>query len=120
MSLYVYLIVYMYIGARKSLKDILYILLVCVTCRYDAERAEKGESLTLENIQETLGIPLLGVIPESKDVLASSNLGQPVISLPVDAGEAYKDCVRRFLGEENVSLRFTTPNKSFFQKLFGR
>merc|ERR1711861_4528 len=47
--------------------------------RYDPERAAKDESLSLTDIEELLGLPLIGVIPESKSVLTSTNLGQPVI-----------------------------------------
>jgi septum site-determining protein MinD len=87
--------------------------------RYDPERAEKGESLSLTDIQELLGLPLLGVIPESKVVLTSTNLGQPVILSSDNAGQAYKDLVSRFLGED-VPLRFVTvESKSLFSRIFG-
>lgn len=35
--------------------------------------------LTLGDIQELLGLEVLGVVPESKAVLTATNLGQPVI-----------------------------------------
>ncbi len=35
--------------------------------------------LTLADIQELLGLEVLGVVPESKAVLTATNLGQPVI-----------------------------------------
>lgn len=35
--------------------------------------------LTLGDIQELLGLEVLGVVPESKSVLTATNLGQPVI-----------------------------------------
>jgi len=85
--------------------------------RYDPERAAKDETLSLEDIGELLGLPLLGVIPESKAVLTSTNLGQPVIASADRAGEAYKDLVRRFLGED-VPFRFIKQEeKSFLAKL---
>src|SRR6188508_3290045 len=37
--------------------------------RYSAERATRGEMLKVDDILELLGIPFLGVIPESKAVL---------------------------------------------------
>ena len=61
--------------------------------RYDPERAAKEESLSLDDIGELLGLPLIGVVPESKSVLTSTNLGQPVITANDRAGEAYKDLV---------------------------
>ena len=85
--------------------------------RYDPMRAASNESLSLEDISELLGLPLVGVIPESKSVLTSTNLGQPVIVAGDDASEAYKDTVQRFLGKD-VPLRFVTPEtKGFFTRI---
>ena len=46
--------------------------------RYDAGRAARGEMLSVEDVLEILSIPLIGIIPESPDVLRASNLGAPV------------------------------------------
>ena len=46
--------------------------------RYDPARAERGEMLKVEDVLEILSIPLLGIIPESEEVLQASNLGSPV------------------------------------------
>ena len=46
--------------------------------RYDALRAERGDMLKVDDVLEILSIPLLGIIPESADVLRASNLGAPV------------------------------------------
>lgn len=85
--------------------------------RYDPARAASNESLSLEDISELLGLPLVGVIPESKSVLTSTNLGQPVIVAGDDASEAYKDTVQRFLGND-LPLRFVTAeSKGFFTRI---
>eukprot|EP00603_Paraphysomonas_imperforata_P000955 CAMPEP_0114420196 /NCGR_PEP_ID=MMETSP0103-20121206/4431_1 /TAXON_ID=37642 ORGANISM="Paraphysomonas imperforata, Strain PA2" /NCGR_SAMPLE_ID=MMETSP0103 /ASSEMBLY_ACC=CAM_ASM_000201 /LENGTH=300 /DNA_ID=CAMNT_0001588665 /DNA_START=52 /DNA_END=954 /DNA_ORIENTATION=+ len=87
--------------------------------RYDPARAEKEETLSLFDIEELLGLPLVGVIPESSTVLTSTNLGQPIISMDDKAGKAYLDAVDRYLGEE-VPLRFiTAEKKGFFTRMFG-
>jgi septum site-determining protein MinD len=88
--------------------------------RYNPERVAAEESLSLEDIRDILGLPLIGVIPESKHVLTSSNMGQPVIlGKGNDASEAYKDMVDRFLGQEK-ELRFIHPkNKGFFSRFFS-
>ena len=67
-----------------------------------------------------LGIPFVGVIPESPAVLQSSNAGVPVIFEPsTDAAQAYLDLVRRFVGEERPH-RFLEPVKrGFFSRIFG-
>ncbi len=89
--------------------------------RYSPERVERGDMLSVEDVQEILSIPLLGVIPESKAVLKASNSGQPVsLDSESDAGQAYMDAVGRFLGE-SIEHRFIHVEKrGFFSKLFGR
>lgn len=88
--------------------------------RYDPARAQKEESLSLNDIEELLGLPLVGVIPESKAVLTSTNIGQPVILNSNDkASVAYRDMVKRFLGE-NIPMKFVDVEKmSFLTKFFG-
>ena len=46
--------------------------------RYDAARAARGEMLSIEDVLEILSTPLLGIIPESEEVLRASNIGSPV------------------------------------------
>ena len=45
--------------------------------RYSPAMVKRGEMLSVGDVLELLGIPLLGVIPESKAVLQSSNKGAP-------------------------------------------
>ncbi|MDK4543973.1 septum site-determining protein MinD [Kingella kingae] len=88
--------------------------------RYSPERVEKGEMLSVQDIQDILRIPLIGVIPESQNVLQASNSGSPVIhQTDAIAAQAYQDVVARLLGE-NREIRFLeAEKKGFFQKLFG-
>ena len=46
--------------------------------RYDPVRAERGDMLKTDDVLEILSIPLLGIIPDSGEVLKASNLGSPV------------------------------------------
>ncbi|MCX7693903.1 septum site-determining protein MinD [Tepidimonas taiwanensis] len=89
--------------------------------RYNPNRVQDGQMLSLQDIQDILRIPLIGVIPESEAVLQASNQGVPAIHLQgTDVAEAYKDVIERFLGRD-VPLRFTEAEKpSFFKRLFGR
>ena len=88
--------------------------------RYNPARVEKGEMLSIADVQEILGLSVVGVIPESPEVLQSSNSGNPVIlDEESQAGQAYTDAVARILGEERP-MRFTTvEKKGFFSKMFG-
>src|SRR5215210_1518641 len=89
--------------------------------RYDPIRAERGEMLKVDDVLEILSIPLIGIIPESQEVLRASNLGQPVtISNAASApARAYADAVRRLKGE-TVELTIPSDKKSFFGTLFRR
>ncbi|MEZ5452897.1 MAG: septum site-determining protein MinD [Thiothrix sp.] len=88
--------------------------------RYSPARVSAGEMLGMEDILEILAVPLIGVIPESQSVLQASNSGTPVIlDRNSDAGLAYDDFVRRFLGEMVPHRFLEVEKKSFLKKLFG-
>lgn len=88
--------------------------------RYSPARVEKGEMLSVGDVEEVLGLKAIGVIPESTDVLNASNKGEPVIlEANSDAASAYEDAVARLMGEERA-MRFTqAEKKGFFSKIFG-
>jgi septum site-determining protein MinD len=83
--------------------------------RYDVNRVERGDMLKVEDVVEMLALPLLGVIPESESVLQASNVGTPVVlDEKAKAGQAYRDAVARYLGEQ-LEFRFVSGEKrSFF------
>jgi septum site-determining protein MinD len=88
--------------------------------RYNPSRVEEGQMLSLQDIQDILRIKLLGVIPESENVLQASNQGTPAIHMAnSDVSEAYKDVIERFLGEDKP-MRFIDAEKpGFFKRMFG-
>jgi septum site-determining protein MinD len=88
--------------------------------RYDPGRASRGEMLKVEDVLEILSIPLLGVVPESEDVLRASNLGSPVVlsSPQSQAARAYSDAARRLKGED-VKIEIPTERRGLLGKLFG-
>ncbi|GJM07195.1 MAG: site-determining protein [marine bacterium B5-7] len=88
--------------------------------RYSPARVEAGDMLTVEDIQDILAIPLLGVIPESKAVLRASNSGSPVVlDTESDAGQAYLDAIDRLLGEDRPMRFIETEKRSILQRIFG-
>jgi septum site-determining protein MinD len=88
--------------------------------RYSPRRVATGEMMSVEDVKEILGLDVIGVIPESPDVLSASNAGTPVILHEnSDVAKAYEDAVSRLLGD-TVPLRFLEePKKGFFSRLFG-
>lgn len=91
-----------------------------IITRYNPERVESGDMLSIQDIEDILRIPVLGVIPESKDVLQASNTGTPVINLKgTDVSEAYADVVARFLGEDKEMRFVAAEKKGFLKRIFG-
>ncbi|MDR0528339.1 MAG: septum site-determining protein MinD [Zoogloeaceae bacterium] len=90
--------------------------------RYAPKRVEEGEMMSYKDIHELLRIPVLGVIPESEQVLQASNQGTPAIHLePSDVAEAYRDAICRFLKDDPAPpLRFVDYAKpGILHRLFG-
>jgi len=89
--------------------------------RYDQARAARGEMLKVDDVLEILSIPLLGIIPESEEVLRASNVGSPVtLNNPSSApARAYFDAAKRLQGE-TVPMTIPVDKKGFLDKLFGR
>jgi len=89
--------------------------------RYDAGRAARGEMLNIADVLEILSLPLLGIIPESEEVLRASNLGSPVTLNDATSApaRAYTDAARRLRGHD-VPMTIPTDRKGFLDKLFGR
>ena len=88
--------------------------------RYNPARVQRGEMLSVSDVEEILRIPLLSVIPESPSVLHASNKGEPVIlDEKSDAGQAYSDAIARLLGHE-CPFRFLEEEKrSLLKRFFG-
>jgi len=89
--------------------------------RYDATRAAKNEMLKVDDVLEILSIPLLGIIPESEEVLKASNIGSPVtLNNPNSiASRAYFDAAKRLKGDL-VDVVVPMQRPSFIGRLFGR
>ena len=89
--------------------------------RYQAWRAARGEMLSIEDVLEILSIPLLGIIPESEEVLRASNVGTPVTLNNASSApaRAYFDAMRRLKGEE-VAMQVPSESRGILNKLFGR
>src|SRR5205814_7772873 len=89
--------------------------------RYDSGRAARGEMLSIEDILEILATPLLGIIPESQDVLRASNVGSPVTlnNAASAPARAYIDAAKRLSGE-TIEMVIPSERTPLLQKIFGR
>jgi septum site-determining protein MinD len=92
-----------------------------ILTRYDAARAARGDMLKVEDVLEILSLPLLAIIPDSRDVLRASNVGCPVtLNNPQSPpARAYADAARRLMGEA-VPMTVQAERRSFLDKFFAR
>jgi septum site-determining protein MinD len=88
--------------------------------RYSPRRVLTGEMLSIEDVKDILALDIIGVIPESSDVLAASNAGVPVVfNERSNAALAYEDAVSRLLGDA-LPLRFVQEQRiSLLSRMLG-
>jgi septum site-determining protein MinD len=70
------------------------------------------DMMSIDDVKNILGIPLIGVIPDSEQVIVASNRGEPLVlekklSLP---GLAFENTARRLEGAEIELLNFDSLN----------
>ncbi len=106
--------------SRRAVQNLEGIREYLLVSRYSPERVQRGEMLSLEDVQEILSLELIGVIPESQAVLNASNAGVPVIlDRESSAGQAYSDMVSRYLGDELPHRFLHVQKKGLLGRLFG-
>jgi len=86
---------------------------------------EADDMMSVDDVQEILGVPLIGVIPDSEQVIIASNRGDPLvlgekenISLP---GLAFENTAQRLIGKEVELLNLDTSiSRNVISRLFNR
>lgn len=87
--------------------------------RVRADMVQKNDMMSVKDVQEILGVPLLGAIPEDNQVIISTNRGEPLVlkkKLSL-SGIAFENAARRLIGQKDylVDVESTSPN--LFQKM---
>ncbi|HYA42306.1 MAG TPA: septum site-determining protein MinD [Syntrophobacteraceae bacterium] len=73
--------------------------------RLNAKMVKRGDMMSTEDIISLLSVPLLGVVPESDEVVVSTNRGVPLVhDRSSKAGAAFRRMAARLNGEENLPL----------------
>jgi septum site-determining protein MinD len=68
--------------------------------RIDRELVRRGDMLSVEDVQEILGIDLIGVVERDESIIIAANTGEPVVYNPKSrAGEAFSRIASRICGE---------------------
>jgi septum site-determining protein MinD len=95
--------------------------------RIRPKMVKTDDMMSIDDVKNILGIPLVGVIPDSEQVIIASNRGEPLVleerlSLP---GLAFENTARRLLGEEIEFLNLDTsfsrnPVKRLFKNFMTK
>jgi septum site-determining protein MinD len=82
-----------------------------------------NDMMDVDDVLEILSVKLLGVIPEDKDIIISTNKGEPIVTVDNSlAGQAYRNVARRVAGEDvpfmnlDVSTSWLDRIKGLFSK----
>jgi septum site-determining protein MinD len=69
--------------------------------RLSTEMVRRGQMLSTQDVVEMLAIDLIGIIPEDKEIIISTNRGAPVaLDGKSPAGQAYRNIAGRLLGQD--------------------
>lgn len=70
--------------------------------RIRPEMVQANNMMSIQDVQEILAIPLIGVVPDDERVIISTNRGEPLVlsETPSLAGSAYDNIVGRLEGEK--------------------
>jgi len=86
--------------------------------RVRADMIKKNDMMSVKDVQEMLGVPLLGAIPEDTEVIVSTNRGEPLVlkkKLTL-AGIAYENAARRVVGKQDFLIDLDQPKKGILQR----
>lgn len=78
-----------------------------------------NDMMSVQDVQEILAIPLIGVIPDDERVIVSTNRGEPLVladkpSLPA---QAFENIARRLEGEKVKFLDIEAGSEGFFARI---
>ncbi|QTA37890.1 septum site-determining protein MinD [Thermosipho ferrireducens] len=89
--------------------------------KFKIHMAKKGDMLSQADVEKALAIKLLGVIPDSEEVIIATNKGIPVVLEDgMGISRSFENITRRLRGEEvPVSEDIHSNSKGFFDLLRG-
>ena len=86
--------------------------------RIRMDMVRRGDMMSMEDVTDILGIPILGAIPDDEEIVISTNQGEPLVGMNSFAGQAYLNICKRILGQE-VPLMGLEKSKGFFHMFSG-
>lgn len=69
--------------------------------RLNPDMVRQGQMLSTQDVVEILAIDLIGIIPEDKEIIISTNRGTPVaLDGKADSGQAFRNIAGRLIGRD--------------------
>lgn len=90
--------------------------------RVRPEMIQRNDMMSVKDVQEMLGIPLLGAIPEDEQVIISTNRGEPLVlqkKLTL-SGIAYENAARRLIGRQDYFVESQAAQQGAGKGLFQK
>ena len=89
--------------------------------RVQPKMIKSDEMMSIDDVQNILGIPILGVIPESKQVIIASNRGEPLVldqklSFP---GLAFENAAQRLQGKTTELIDLNKASENPVKAIIG-
>ena len=91
--------------------------------RVDIEKIKRGDMLEVEDVVQILGLELIGIVPEDRNMVAYINRGEPaVLDERSESGRALRNIAERLTGKEVpfIDLEAGKGLVERFRKLLGR
>jgi septum site-determining protein MinD len=78
-----------------------------------------NDMMSVQDVQELLAIPLIGVVPDDERVIVSTNRGEPLVLAenPSLAATAFENIARRLEGETVDFLELDSSGDNIFTRL---
>ncbi len=86
--------------------------------RIRMDMVRRGDMMSVEDVTDILGLPILGAIPDDEEIVIATNQGEPLVGSKSPAGQAYLNICKRVFGQE-VPLMNLEKSRGIFAKFAG-
>ena len=84
-----------------------------------SDMVRNGDMMSVEDVEEILAVPLIGVVPDDEQIVVCTNKGETVIGADCTSGQAFANISRRIMGED-VAFMELSGKKGFWSRLFKK
>ena len=90
--------------------------------RVRLEIIQRNDIISVDDVQEMLGIPLLGAVPEDSNVIVATNRGEPLVLRKkiTLSGIAFENAARRLIGRQDYIIDLEIPYKNLFEQFYNK